>query len=101
MSNKALHALSCLLVIGLASGCEGRTRCDDAADEARSLLAECGVEFGDYEDGPAGDCTDAVFALEVCFIGCYEAASCDAYLGTDNDAYSDLRGCILHCSGYT
>lgn len=93
---KAAHALAWLLVVGLATGCEGRTRCDDVADDARALLAVCGVDLGDYEEGPAG-CTDADLALEVCFLGCYQGASCDAYIRTDFDAYGDLRGCILDC----
>jgi hypothetical protein len=93
MASFLLVPLLCLIF-----GCSAqRTECDEVVDEARELLTDCGINLGTYEGGPSGECTDALLTLEECFLQCYSAAPCEAFVGNDQAAHEVLNTCRGQC----
>ncbi|MEZ4437663.1 MAG: hypothetical protein R3B72_01125 [Polyangiaceae bacterium] len=88
------------LTFGLAAlttACGGND-CEDAADRVAAKADECGLMTTDgSSDGAEVECTEELGKAAQCQAGCFEAAPCAAFDGSDVDAALAFTECLGGC----
>ena len=78
-----------LLMLGVSSGCDGRSECKKAADRIVDKYEECGIALGTGSEEE--QCT---IESARCLADCTEEASCETLKGNDPDGAEEFSGCI-------
>src|SRR5690348_9441748 len=74
---------SMLLAVLFTAACGPGSRCDQAVNDVREQLEECGIDLGSFRGGPTAECTEQFAAWEKCARDCYAARSCEELLDAE------------------
>lgn len=74
----------------------GASPCELATEQIVAHAEECGLDIGD-PGGQDVDCTPELGKQSLCAAGCFTAASCGAFNGTDSDATDEYINCVSGC----